>query len=43
MKEYGEGLRRYGWPTLAFTGIVFAALHVLFFLDTPSLSLVMGE
>ncbi|HPV39978.1 MAG TPA: hypothetical protein PKX40_02295 [Spirochaetota bacterium] len=42
MKEYGEGLRRYGWPTLAFTSIVFAALHVLFFLDTPSLSLVMA-
>mgnify|MGYP001164244647 FL=1 len=42
MKEYAVALRRYGLPACAFSGIVFAALHVLFFLDTQSLSLVMA-
>jgi len=42
MKEYGAALRRHGWPAPAFSGIVFAALHVLFFLDTQSLFLVMA-
>jgi len=42
MKDYGGALRRYGWPCLAFSAIIFASLHVLFFLDTQSLSLVMA-
>ncbi len=42
MKDYREAFRRYGWPCLAFTAIIFASLHVLFFLDTQSLSLVMA-
>ena len=41
-EQSNEWLRRYGLPVCAFSGIVFAALHVLFFLDTQSLSLVMA-
>ena len=41
-KEYMEALRRYGWSSVAFTAIVFASLHVIFFLDTQSLSMVMA-
>lgn len=41
-KERILGLRRYGWPVLAFAGIIFASLHVMFFLDTQSLFLVMA-
>ena len=33
MKDYVMALRRYGLPGFAFTGIIFASLHVLFFLD----------
>jgi hypothetical protein len=42
MREYAAALRRYGWSAVAFTGIIAASLHVLFFLDTRSLSLVMA-
>ncbi|MBP7734503.1 MAG: hypothetical protein KA369_00890 [Spirochaetes bacterium] len=42
MKEYMPALRRYGLPAIAFSAIIFASLHVLFFLDAQSLSLVMA-
>ena len=42
LREYSAALHRYGWSTIAFSGIIVASLHVLFFLDTRSLSLVMA-
>lgn len=42
MGEKRIALLRYGWPTVAFTAIIVASLHVLFFLDTRSLFLLMA-
>ncbi len=35
-------LRHYGWPCVAFGAIITASLHVIFFLDSQSLYLVMA-
>ena len=41
MKEYVPAFSRYGLPVFAFSAMIFAAIHVLIFLDRRSLMLVM--